>query len=142
MKSLLHLGSIFLFSIALNACSCEPENLVKGALWGMEKMMGEGFLPSDEIRALGNFQGMNVNLSQTQNEEGSESTIFLKLENGDPLLLGDQPDLLARKCAEIYIRDFEKSDDYDIITVQFIQTDPMNPENFAMKEYTFNTIDF
>ena len=105
-------------------------------------MMGEGFMPSEEIRALGNFQGMNVNLSQTNTDEGSESTIFLKLENGDPFLLGDQPDLLARKCAELYIRDFEKSDDYDLITVQFIQSDPMNPDNFAMKEYTFNTIDF
>ncbi len=142
MKTICRLGILTLLVASLQSCSCEPESIAKGALWGLEKMMGEGFMPSEEIRALGNFQGMNVNLSQTNTDEGSESTIFLKLENGDPFLLGDQPDLLARKCAELYIRDFEKSDDYDLITVQFIQSDPMNPDNFAMKEYTFNTIDF
>ncbi|MDN3205064.1 hypothetical protein [Algoriphagus sediminis] len=142
MKPISRLGILFLLIASLNSCSCEPESIAKGAIWGLEKMMGEGFMPSDEIRALGNFQGMNVNLSQKKDQNGSESTIFLKLENGDPLLLGDQPDLLARKCAELYIRDFENSDDYELITVQFIQTDPMNPDNFAMKEYTFNTVDF
>lgn len=105
-------------------------------------MMGEGFLPSEEIRSLGDFKGMSVNLSSNQTENGSENTIFLKLEDGDPLKLGNQPEVLARKCAEVYLRDFQKSDNYKQITVQFIQNDPMNPDNYAMKEYIFNTSDF
>lgn len=124
------------------SCSCNPENLVKFAFKGMESMMGKGFLPSDEIRLLGDFQGMNVNLSNSTVNGENNSTIFLRLENGDPLKLGNQPELLARKCAEIYLRDFEKAEDYNEITVQFIQTDPMNLENFAMQEYIFDTNDF
>lgn len=104
--------------------------------------MGEGFIPSEEIRALGKFQGMSVNLSQSTVEDSTQSTIFLKLENGDPAVLNYQTDNLARKCAELYLRDFEKSSDYQIITVQFIQTDPANPENMAMQEYTFDVADF
>jgi hypothetical protein len=105
-------------------------------------MIGEGFLPSDEIQQLGNFQGMNVNLSTNKTDDRVVSTIFLKLENGDPLILGNQPEVLARKCAEIYLRDFENSSNYSQITVQFLQGDPTNPENFAMQEYTFETSDF
>jgi hypothetical protein len=131
--------SIVLF---LNSCSCNPEGLIEFAAKGMESMIGEGFLPSDEIRQLGDFQGMSVNLSTNKSEEIVESTIFLKLENGDPLILGNQPEVLARKCAEIYLRDFENSSNYRQITVQFLQGDPTNPENFAMQEYTFETSDF
>lgn len=104
--------------------------------------MGKGFLPSEEIRALGDFQGMSVALNSSTVEDHTESTIFLKLENGDPVKLGNQPEILARKCAEIYLRDFENSDNYRQITIQFIQTDPSNPENIAMQEYTFETKDF
>ncbi|MFT4856412.1 MAG: hypothetical protein ACI8YP_002250 [Algoriphagus sp.] len=131
--------SIVLF---LNSCSCNPEGLIKYAAKGMESMVGEGFLPSEEIRQLGDFEGMSVNLSTNKSEEIVESTIFLKLENGDPLILGNQPEVLARKCAEIYLRDFENSSNYRQITVQFLQGDPTNPENFAMQEYTFETSDF
>jgi hypothetical protein len=126
----------------ISSCSCNPEGIAKFALKGMESMMGEGFLPSDEIRQLGNFQSMSVNLNTNTTEENVESTIFLKLENGDPLILGNQPEVLARKCAEIYLRDFENSSNYRQITVQFLQGDPTNPENFAMQEYTFDTSDF
>ncbi len=108
----------------------------------METLMGEGLLPSEEIRALGNFQGMSVNLSNSTEDDETQSVIFLQLQNGDPLVLGNQPEILARKCAELYINDFEKSADYQQITVQFIQNDPRNPENFAMQEYTFETADF
>jgi hypothetical protein len=108
----------------------------------MESLMGEGFMPSEEIRALGKFQGMSVNLSQSTVDDSTESTIFLKLENGDPAILGYQPEILARKCAEIYLRDFAKSANYQKITVQFILSDPSNPENIAMREYTFDTADF
>ena len=108
----------------------------------MEAMMGKGFMPSEEIRMLGKFQGMNVNLSKSTENDSNTSTIFLKLENGDPLILGNQPEVLARKCAELYLRDFEKAEEYQQITVQFIQTDPTNPENVAMQEYLFDTKDF
>lgn len=126
----------------MGSCSCNPESMAKFAMKGMESMMGEGFIPSEEIRALGNFQNMSVNLNTNKTEETVESTIFLKLENGDPLILGNQPEVLARKCAEIYLRDFENSSNYKQITVQFLQGDPTNPENFAMQEYTFVTSDF
>ncbi|MDF2156900.1 hypothetical protein [Algoriphagus sp. CAU 1675] len=128
--------------LSISSCSCNPEKIIHFAFKGMETLMGEGFLPSEEIRALGNFQGMSVNLSNSTEGDSSESVIFLQLQNGDPMILGNQPEILARKCAELYIRDFEKSTDYQQITVQFIQSDPRNPENFAMQEYTFNTADF
>jgi hypothetical protein len=139
MKQIFLFISIIFF---LNSCSCNPEGLIKYAAKGMESMIGEGFLPSDEIQQLGNFQGMNVNLSTNKTDDRVVSTIFLKLENGDPLILGNQPEVLARKCAEIYLRDFENSSNYSQITVQFLQGDPTNPENFAMQEYTFETSDF
>lgn len=126
----------------LSSCSCEPEDLAKLAFSGMENIMGEGFMPSEEIRAMGRFQGMSVNLSQSTTDGEVESTIFLRLENGDPAILGNQPEILARKCAETYLKDFEKSVDYQKITVQFIQSDPTNPENIAMQEFTFDTKDF
>ncbi|MBA4302367.1 hypothetical protein SAMN03080617_01874 [Algoriphagus alkaliphilus] len=128
--------------LSLGSCSCEPEDIARLALSGMENLMGKGFIPSEEIRALGKFQGMSVNLSQSTVEDSTESTIYLKLENGDPAILGYQPEILARKCAEIYLRDFVKSANYQKITVQFILSDPSNPENIAMQEYTFDIADF
>jgi len=128
-----------LFLMLLSSCACEPEQLAQYAFQGMEAMMGEGFMPSEEIRALGNFNEMNVSLQQSS---GSGSTIILKLGNGDPLLLSNQREILARRCAEIYLREFEKGSEYDIILVQFVQTDPQNPENIAMEEYEFQVSDF
>jgi len=134
---------ILLFFLAtISSCSCNPEKIAKFAFKGMEAMMGKGFMPSEEIRMLGKFQGMNVNLSTSTSNETTTSTIYLKLENGDPLILGNQPAVLARKCAELYLRDFENAPDYQQITIQFIQTDPNNPENVAMQEYMFETKDF
>ncbi len=133
---------LFAFSALLSSCACDPEDIAQSAMWGLEKMMGEGFMPSEEIKALGKFQGVSVNLSQSTADDVTESTIFLKLENGDPLILGNQPEVLARKCAELYIRDFQDARAYTLITVQFVQTDPRNPENYAMQEYTFETKDF
>jgi len=128
---------LFLFS-----CSCAPEELAEFAFNGMEGLIGDGFLPSEEIRALGKFEGVSVNLS-TSNQEGvEESIIFLKLENGDPKIMAEQRELLARNCAELYLRDFEKAADYEKITIQFIQTDSYNPQNISLEEYTFATKDF
>jgi hypothetical protein len=130
---------LFLFSWS---CSCAPEELAELAFNGMEGLLGDGFLPSEEIRALGKFEGMSVNLS-TSNQEGvEESVIFLKLENGDPKIMAEQRELLARNCAELYLRDFEKAADYEKITIQFIQTDSYNPQNISLEEYTFATQDF
>lgn len=142
-KSIFTLFSILACSwLFLSSCSCNPENIAKLAFKGMESMMGEGFMPSEEIRAIGDFRGMSVALNSSTVDDHTESTIFLKLENGDPVKLGNQPEVLARNCAEIYLRDFENSENYRQITVQFIQTDPNNPENIAMQEYTFDTKDF
>jgi hypothetical protein len=124
------------------SCSCAPKELAEFAFDGMEGLIGDGFLPSEEIRALGKFEGMSVNLS-TSNQEGvEESIIFLKLENGDPKIMAEQRELLARNCAELYLRDFEKAVDYEKITIQFIQTDSYNPQNISLEEYTFATQDF
>jgi hypothetical protein len=40
------------------------------------------------------------------------------------------------------LRDFEKGAEYAQITIQFVQTDPSDPENIAMEEYSFDTKDF
>ena len=130
---------LFLFSWS---CSCAPEELAELAFNGMEGLLGDGFLPSEEIRTLGKFEGMSVNLSTSTQEGVEESTIFLKLENGDPKIMAEQRELLARNCAELYLRDFEKAADYEKITIQFIQTDSYNPQNISLEEYTFATQDF
>ena len=137
-KSLILLSLVF----CLTSCACEPEDIARIAFSGMENILGEGFMPSEEIRAMGEFQGMSVNLGQSSVDGEVESTIFLRLENGDPKILSQQPEILARKCAEIYLSGFEKSVDYQKITVQFVQSDPYNPENIAMQEYTFDVTDF
>jgi len=133
---------IILVTLAFTSCSCEPEDIASFAFKGMETFMGAGFMPSEEIRAIGRFQGMSINLSQSTTDEQVESTIFLKLENGDPAILGNQPEILARKCAELYLKDFENSTEYQKITVQFLQSDPSDPQNIAMQEYTFDVKDF
>lgn len=139
MKRLLFNAIMYLIGIfSLASCACEPETLLRVAMNGMEGIVGSGFLPSQEITALGNFQSVSVSIEQT-NDQGE---IFLKLQNGDPVLIGDRPEVLARKCAEIYLRDFENAADYQQITVQFLQSDPQNPENFAMQEYSFEVSDF
>jgi len=130
---------LFLFSWS---CSCAPEELAEFAFNGMEGLLGDGFLPSEEIRALGKFEGVSVNLSTSTQEGVEESIIFLKLENGDPKIMAEQRELLARNCAEMYLRDFEKAADYEKITIQFIQTDSYNPQNISLEEYTFATQDF
>ena len=133
------LPMLFLF---LWSCSCAPEEIAEFAFSNMESFLGEGFMPSDEIRALGKFEGTSVNLSNSSQDGLEESIIFLKLENGDPKIMAEQRELLARKCAELYLKDFEKAADYEKITIQFVQTDPINPQNVSMEEYVFATKDF
>lgn len=139
MKKILLFLSTLIF---LTGCSCSPEDMLKFAFSGMESLLGEGFMPSEEIRQLGDFSGMSVQLGQSSQNGETESIIFLRLENGDPAKLSSQREILARRCAELYLRDFEKAMDYRKITVQFIQTDPNDPQNMALEEYTFEVSDF
>ncbi len=112
------------------------------AFGGLENMLGDGFMPSEELRALGKFQNTSVNISNSSQNGVEESIVILRLENGDPKIMAEQRELLARNCAELYLKDFEKGTEYDKITIQFVQTDPYNPENVSMEEYTFDTQDF
>ena len=128
--------------VLVSSCACAPEEIAEFAFNGMEGLLGDGFLPSEELRALGKFEGVSVNLSSSSQDGVQESTIFLKLQNGDPKLMAEQRELLARNCAELYLRDFEKAADYEKITIQFVQTDSYNPANVSLEEYTFDTQDF
>ncbi len=135
------LWALVLISL-LSSCACAPEEIAEFAFNGMEGLLGDGFMPSEELRALGKFEGVSVNLSSSSQDGMQESTIFLKLQNGDPKIMAEQRELLARNCAELYLRDFEKAADYEKITIQFVQTDSYNPANVSLEEYTFDTQDF
>ena len=128
--------------VSVSSCACAPEEIAEFAFNGMEGLLGDGFMPSEELRALGKFEGVSVNLSSSSQDGVQESTIFLKLQNGDPKIMAEQRELLARNCAELYLRDFEKAADYEKITIQFVQTDSYNPANVSLEEYTFDTQDF
>ena len=128
--------------VLVSSCACAPEEIAEFAFNSMEGLLGDGFLPSEELRALGKFEGVSVNLSSSSQDGVQESTIFLKLQNGDPKIMTEQRELLARNCAELYLRDFEKAADYEKITIQFVQTDSYNPANVSLEEYTFDTQDF
>ena len=128
--------------VLVSSCACAPEEIAEFAFNGMEGLLGDGFMPSEELRALGKFEGVSVNLSSSSQDGIQESTIFLKLQNGDPKLMAEQRELLARNCAELYLRDFENAADYEKITIQFVQTDSYNPANVSLEEYTFDTQDF
>jgi hypothetical protein len=129
-------------TFSLSGCACAPDEIAQFAFSSMENLLGDGFMPSEELRALGKFQSTSVNLSNSTQDGVEESTIFLRLENGDPNLLFERREILARQCAELYLRDFEKAAEYAQITIQFVQTDPSDPENIAMEEYSFDTQDF
>jgi hypothetical protein len=130
---------LFLF---IWSCSCAPEGIAQFAFGSLENMLGDGFMPSEELRALGKFQNTSINISNSSQNGVEESIIFLRLENGDPKIMAENRELLARKCAELYLSGFEKKADYEKITIQFVQTDPYNPENVSQEEYTFATQDF
>ena len=133
---------LFLLIPLVVGCSCAPEDMAEFAFSGMESFMGEGFMPSEEIRALGKFESTSVNLSKSTEGDEEESMIFLKLQNGDSQLMAEKRDQLARTCAELYLRDFENAKEYTRITVQFVQTDSYNAENISIEEYTFAVQDF
>jgi hypothetical protein len=128
--------------VGLSSCACQPEDLFEVAFSGMESLIGEGLLPSEELMALGDFQGMSIQLGQNSENGTQESEIFLRLENGSAEKLSGPREILARKCAEIYLRDFENRAEYEKITIQLMQTDPTDSENIAMEEYSFDIKDF
>ena len=135
-----HLWAVVL-TLTLTSCACAPDEIAQFAFGSLENMLGDGFMPSEELRALGKFQNTSVNISNSSQNGVEESIIFLRLENGDPKIMAEQREQLARNCAELYLRNFEKAADYKKITIQFVQTDPYNPENVSMEEYTFDTQD-
>ena len=110
-------------------------------LWGFNKMAGEGYFPSNEILALGEFEGAEVMVSKIYADGQNESTIELRLHNGKSPALRFSEESIARKCAELYARGYSKIEDYKTIKISFIQTDPFNPENFAVSEYNFEVKD-
>lgn len=125
----------------LSSCACDPENLIKGAMWGMEKMAGVGYFPSPEILALGNFERVEVSMSKQHLDGETQAEIELRLINGKGPDMHYSEENLARKCAELYAKEYSKIYEYQTIRIVFIQTDPFQPDNMAMSEYSFQVED-
>ena len=49
----------------LSSCACDSEKIFRGVIWGMNKLAGEGYFPSEEILALGDFESVEVNMTQS-----------------------------------------------------------------------------
>ncbi len=130
------------FFLMLGLVSCDGEKFAKGIFWGMNKIAGEGFIPSSEIISLGEFSNAEVVVSKNYINGKRENQIELRLYDGKSENLLYNEENLARKCVEVYANGFSKIGDYDTIKILFIQTDPQNPENFAMSEYLFLVEDF
>jgi hypothetical protein len=138
MKNLVLISlSLLTFSFT----SCDGEKVMKTMLWGFNKMAGEGYFPSNEIIALGEFEGAEVQVSKIYADGQNESTIELRLHNGKTPALRFSEENVARRCAELYAEGYSKINDYKTIKISFIQTDPFNAENFAVSEYSFEVRD-
>jgi hypothetical protein len=136
-----NLALITLFFLSFSLTSCDGEKVMKAMLWGFNKMAGEGYFPSPEILALGEFEGAEVLVSKIIENGENESTIELKFHNGKSPSLRYSEENTARKCAELYAQGYSKINDYKTIKISFIQTDPFNSENFAVSEYSFEVKD-
>jgi hypothetical protein len=132
---------IFLLLLSISSTSCDGEKVMKTMLWGFDKMAGEGYFPSPEILALGEFEGAEVMVSKIIQNGENNSTLELRLHNGKSPALRYSEDNTARKCAELYAQGYSKINDYETIKISFIQTDPFNTENFAVSEYSFEVKD-
>lgn len=128
-------------SLFVSSCACDGETMVKGMMWGFSKIAGEGYIPSAEILALGEFESVEVNVSQEYTDGESQGTIELRLFNGKSPEMRMSEENVARKCAELYAQDYSKIEDYKTIKISFIQTDPFNAENYAISEYSFEVKD-
>ncbi|WP_373495350.1 hypothetical protein [Aquiflexum sp.] len=132
---------ILLLFLSFSLTSCDGEKVMKAMLWGFNRMVGEGYFPSDEILALGEFEGAEVLVSKTVENGENKSTLELRLHNGKNPALRFSEENTARKCAELYAVGYSKINDYKTIKISFIQTDPFNAENFAVSEYSFEVKD-
>jgi hypothetical protein len=121
--------------------SCDGETVFKGLLWGMQQIAGEGYLPSQELMDLGGFEGVEVQMSQAYGEDAQESFIELRLINGRSRQLLLDEENTARRCAELYVTEYSKSKAYDSIKISLIFQDPLQPENYSIREYIFPTSD-
>lgn len=125
----------------ISSCSCEPENLIKGAMWGFSKMVGEGYFPSDEILEFGEFERVEVNMNRSNVDGENHSFVQLRFYNGKNPALQYNQENIALRCAELYAQEYSKIKKYKEIQIVFIQSDPINPDNFTMNEYSFNVQD-
>ncbi len=107
----------------------------------MSKLAGEGYFPSSEIMALGNFEHVEVSMQKSYLDGERKNEVSLRLINGRGPQLHVGEEILARKAAEMYAEGYSKIDEYDFINIIFIQTDPNNPDNLAMSEYSFRVED-
>jgi hypothetical protein len=130
-----------LLLLSISSTSCDGEKVMKTMLWGFDKMAGEGYFPSPEILALGEFEGAEVMVSKIIQNGENNSTLELRLHNGKSPALRYSEENTARKCAELYAQGYSKINDYETIKISFIQTDPFNTENFAVSEYSFEVKD-
>jgi hypothetical protein len=130
-----------LISFFVSSCACDGETIVKGMMWGFSQIAGEGYIPSAEIIALGEFESVEVNVSQEYTDGENQGTIELRLFNGKSPEMRMSEENVARKCAELYSQGYSKIEDYKTIKISFIQTDPFNAENYAISEYTFEVKD-
>lgn len=131
----------FLLLCGLSSCACDSEKIFRGLIWGMNKLAGEGYFPSEEILALGDFESVEVNMTQSIQDGETKSEVELGLINGKGEELYYNQENLARKCAALYAQTYSKIEDYNTIKIKFIQTDPYNPENLAISEYSFEVKD-
>jgi formylmethanofuran dehydrogenase subunit E len=134
--------SIFLLFLgSMSSCACDGEQIIRGMMWGMNKLAGEGYFPSNEILALGDFEGVEVNMTQNYHNGDSKAEVELSLINGKGHELQYNQENLARKCAILYAHGYSKIEDYNSVKIKFIQTDPFNPDNLAISEYSFGVED-
>jgi hypothetical protein len=135
---------IFIFLLflgSLSSCACDGEKVIRGMMWGMNKLAGEGYFPSNEILALGDFESVEVNMTQSYQNGESMAEVELSLINGKGNELQFNQENLARKCAILYAHGYSKIEDYKTVKIKFIQTDPFNPDNLAISEYSFEVED-
>lgn len=124
-----------------SSCACDGENLMKAMFWGMNKLAGDGYFPSAEVLALGEFEQVEINMSKSHLDGQTTSQVELRLINGKGHSMHQSEENLARKCAELYAEGYSKIMEYDEVKIVFIQTDPFNPNNMAMSEYIFRVED-
>ena len=114
--------------LSVSSCACAPEEFAQFAYSSMENILGDGFMPSEELRALGKFQSTSVNLSNSTQDGVEESTIFLRLENGDPKILAEQREQLLMSLRTPYCTSIDPVAWYNSINTKWIRIHKMARE--------------